>query len=345
MDIINQYGTDALRFAIAKAAVPGRDIQIDDDDFKSARNFCNKIWNATRLILSNIDIDELQIPAAEDMELADKWILSELNNFAGMIEKSYLEYNNANTARLIYDFTWKYYCDWYLETAKLRLYSEDKKEKEIVQNVLLEVLLRLLSVMHPVMPFISSQLWEYIAAELDLVQAGPMEINGFTRKDYGIDEADSEKMKKLMEIVSGIRNIRGETSIDPSVKLTAGIKAAGSELELIKNNTEYLTLLAGLEKVEAGPDIEREPGAAVAVAGNVTVYISLPEKLKKEEIKRLKKQIEEIQGYIANNNKKLENKGFVENAPEDIVSGVKERTAEMKEKITKLEKNLKEMEK
>ncbi|MEA3505978.1 MAG: valine--tRNA ligase, partial [Elusimicrobiota bacterium] len=345
MDIINQYGTDALRFAIAKAAVPGRDIQIDDDDFKSARNFCNKIWNATRLILSNIDIDKLRLPEADEMELADKWILSELNNFAQMIEKSYLDYNNANTARLIYDFTWKYYCDWYLETAKLRLYSEDKKEKEIAQNVLLEVLLRLLSLMHPVMPFISSQLWEYIAGELDLDWKDPMGINGFTRRDYGIDASETEKMNKLMEIVSGIRNIRGETNIDPSVKLAAGIKAAGSDLELVKNHTEYLTLLAGLEKVEAGPDIKREPGAAVTVAGSVTVYISLPEKLKKEEIKRLKKQIEEIRGYIAKNKKKLENKGFVENAPEDIISGVKEKTAGMDEKITKLEKNLKEMEK
>ncbi|MFC2048720.1 valine--tRNA ligase [Elusimicrobiota bacterium] len=343
LDIVAQYGTDSLRFALAKSAVPGRDIQLSDDDFIGARNFCNKIWNASRLILSNLDIKELGRLDTAEMELIDKWIIHELQETGKRVAAMFQEYNNAAASRFIYDFTWKYYCDWYLEIAKIRLYSEDDREKKTVQNILVHVLIKILNMMYPVMPFISSQLWEYIGKEIRLPSKEPLGYNGFKENIVELKKSEVADMVFLMEIVSGIRNIRGEMGVQPAEKLDARIKAEGSSAELIKKHFDYVIKLCSLRNVEVSEDSQRSPGDAVSVVGNVSVFLPMPEDLRIKEIKRIKKRITEVQKVIENSVRKLRNRDFISKAPEAVVTKVRKNEEKACEELKELEHNLTEI--
>ncbi len=341
IDIIDKYGTDALRFSLAKSAVPGRDIHLSEEDFKGSRNFCNKLWNATRLILSNIEIDNLEGLKKEDMELADKWILYELERFIRQIKESYENFNNARATRLIYEFSWNYFCDWYLEIVKLRFYG-DRPGKKTAEKTVLKVLLKILNIIHPVMPFISSQLWEYISQEVNLETSNPLEFNGFEKMDIDIKKSEGERMRVLIEIVSGIRNIRGEAGLAPSVKMKATVKASGEKKKLIEEYEDYVKTLAVLESLNVDSKAERKGSDSVAVASGMTVFVSLPEELRKQEINRLEKKIEKIQGKAINANKKLSNREFVEKAPDEVVNRARKRAGRLSEELDKLRKSLKE---
>lgn len=343
IDIINKYGTDALRFSLAKCSVPGRDIQLSDDDFISARNFCNKIWNASRLILSNLDIEKASELNEEELELADKWILYETEKFAQDIKQSYIEMNTANTARLVYDFTWKYFCDWYLELAKLRLYKDEKQET--VQNVLVNVLIRMLNFIYPIMPFIASQIWQYIQDEVGLEVTHPIYYDGFDKKEWIDFKYQAEKMEKIMSIVNGIRNIRGEINIQPSEKLSVKIKASGESKENIEENISYIIHLAKLEEAEVGTDVQKESGDAVHIERDVSVFVSVPEEMRKREIQRLEKKIGEVREKVKYSNRKLRNQDFVEKAPKEVVDKAKGQVAKNIEELKKLESNLEEIKK
>ncbi len=339
LEIIEVYGTDSLRFALAKSAVPGRDIQLSDDDFIGARNFCNKLWNATRLILSDIRIKKLTPPEMDKLELVDKWILYETAKFTEEIKRGYLEFNNAYTARQIYDFTWKYFCDWYLELAKIRLYSNESG-KQNVEVILINILVKILNLIHPIMPFISSQLWDYLKEEVELPADDILNYNGFELKDYTISEDEVKKMNKLMEIISCIRNIRGENNIQPKIMLKAKIKASGEDEKVIKNYIEYVKVLGGLNDVEVGSGLEKRPGDTVSVAGQVSIFISLPEELRAQEIHRLERRIREIKGQIELSNKKLRNRDFIEKAPKEVVEVARKRAENFLQEFEKLEKTL-----
>lgn len=337
IEIINIYGTDSLRFALAKSAVPGRDIQLSDDDFIGARNFCNKLWNATRLILSNIHVKKLASPDPDKLELSDKWILYQTNRFTREIRKGYLEFNNAYTARQVYEFTWKYFCDWYLELAKIRLYSDDTDKKE-VETVLLNVLIKILSLLHPIMPFISAQLWDYLCEEVELPAEKILDYNGFEEQDYDIKDEDIKDMSKLMDIVSGIRSIRGENSIQPSVKLQVKIKTTGKTQVLVQEYAEYIKVLGGVNNIEVGPEAEKKPGDAVTIVGQSSVFVSLPEELIIQEKQRLEKRITEVKELVNVSQKKLRNRDFIEKAPEKIVASARERAEDLVQELEKLEK-------
>jgi valyl-tRNA synthetase len=339
IEIIKVYGTDALRFALAKSAIPGRDIQLSDDDFIGARNFCNKLWNATRLILSNINIKKLEELDINNLELADKWILYETDRFAREIKRGYEEFNNGHTARLIYELTWKYFCDWYLELAKIRLYAEGSG-KSNAETVLITVLIRILNLIHPIMPFISSQLWEYLKEEVKLPVENILEYNGYQTREYNIEENEIAEMNKIMEIISGIRNIRGENSIQPSVKLNAKIKASVENEKLIKEYIDYIRVLGGVDSIVVGPELVRDPADAVSVLDNISLFVSLPEELKEKEINRIEKRINEVKGLVELANRKLRNRDFIEKAPEAVVGVARKKADEYAQELIKLEKNL-----
>jgi len=344
IEIIEKYGTDALRFALAKSAVPGRDIQLSDDDFIGARNFCNKIWNATRLILSNIEIKKLKEINIEELDLADKWIIHETAKYTGLVKEAYSEFNNAKAARLFYEFIWSYFCDWYLELAKLRLYNK-KPGKETAELVLLHVLKRVLNIIHPVMPFISSQLWEYLKEEIEMPAANPLEYNGFEEKLAGFDSAEIRKMEILIAIVSGIRNIRGQMDLPPSVKLKASVKTSEEQAAFIIEHSDYIKLLAGLDEVTAGPDISKSSEDTLVVVEGISVFLALPKKLRQQEVIRLEKRIKEVKEQIHNSKRKLRNRDFLEKAPDEVVKMARQREEKFESELQKLEKNLQEIKK
>ncbi len=341
--IIEEFGTDALRFALAKSAVPGRDIQLSDDDFTGARNFSNKLWNAARLILANVEADDFgPLDETEDLELADRWILAQAERYAGETEKAYREFNTARACRLMYEFTWSLFCDWYLELVKLRLYGS-KPGGKTARKVLLNVLIRILGILHPVMPFITSQLWEYISAEAELPSESPLDYNCFSSPELEGTEEAMEKMKLIIDVVSGIRNIRGESGIQPSAGIRGAVRVSGAALDIINSHSDYIKLLAGLNEFEAGVDIKRGASDSVAVCGAATVYVRLPEELRKQEISRLSKRIKEVQGLLENANRKLSNRDFTSRAPEEVVEKARERAASFENELEKLEKTLEGM--
>ncbi|MBN2406563.1 MAG: valine--tRNA ligase [Elusimicrobia bacterium] len=343
LKITDVYGTDSLRFALAKSAVPGRDIQLSEDDFVGARNFCNKLWNATRLILGTLKLEKIEIPVQDSMQLADKWIIHQSSDFIKRIKEAYLDFNNALAARLIYEFVWKYFCDWYLEIAKLRLYSNNAGEKRQVESVLLHVLTRILGALHPIMPFISSQLWSYIAEDVSMPAGDILEFNAFDTPDPRIDRKEVKKMDLLMEIVSGIRNIRGEMEVPPSAKLNAKIKADGGDAALVKQHLDYLKLLGGLDTIDVGHKVKRDKTDAVAAVGRISVYLSLSEDIIRQEKERLSKKITDLQQQVGFSNKKLKNRDFVEKAKEEVVQKVKDKLEKDIQELQRLEKTLEEM--
>ncbi len=339
MDIVKEYGTDALRFSLAKSAVPGRDLQLSDDDFIAARNFMNKLHNAARLIIGEMEVKDLQLPEVADMELADKWILSELETFTDRVYSSYRKFNNASACRLIYEFVWNYFCDWYLELAKLRLYSEGQ-QRQTVQKVLLFVLVRILNLMHPVTPFITSQIWEYISIHAELPGKTPLDMNGKELKTPDIPESDIGAMRILMDIISSIRNIRGEVKIQPAEKLNVSVKAETNDKELIYKYEHYIKQLAGVEKITVGSEIKRKDGDAVEVVGKIAVFVEISESMRSREINRIEKRISEINSVIAGYKKKLGSRDFIEKAPEEVVRQTRERASEYQDELDRLEKNI-----
>lgn len=339
IETIEAYGTDSLRFLLAKAAVPGRDIQLSDDDFIGARNFCNKLWNASRLVINNMTIKELTRPDCKKMELADKWILKELAGFTAKIKKGYEEFNNAHSARQIYEFTWKYYCDWYIELAKISLYSIPEK-KETAEKVLLTVLLRILSMLHPIMPFITSQIWEHIKEIVKLPCDNILDFNGFDDLNYDFDNTELNSMNTLMDIISGIRNIRGENKIQPSVKLKVSIKADKNMLKLIDQYDDYIKVLGGVEELRTGEDLEKDENDAMAIIGKISVYVALPSEMKEQEQERIEKRIHEIKKLVDNAKKKLRNRDFMEKAPKEVVDAAKKRAEGYLHELKKIEKTM-----
>ncbi len=345
LDIIEKYGTDALRFALTRSAIPGRDIQLSDDDFVGARNFSNKLWNATRLILANLEIEELRELKIEELELSDRWILQEADKYAQKISQAYDEFNSAQAARLAYEFTWNLFCDWYLELAKLRLHG-NRPGGEQTQQVALKVLVRILGLLHPIMPFITSQLWEHISSLIKLPGESPIEYNPFKESFSKLSmEKDSENMNLIIGTVSAIRNIRGESAIHPSLALSVRIGADGTDAEVIKDNASYIKLLAKLDVLEVSPELSREASETLAVFGNASIFVKLPEETIKQEIGRMQKRIEELTGQLAHVEKQLSNKAFVSKAPKEIVDRTREKSSALSEEINKLKINMEELKK
>ena len=340
IDIIEKCGADALRFSLAKSAVPGRDIQLSEEDFTEARNFMNKLHNAARLILGGLEIKELEIPPADDMDIADKWILYELERFTKEIESSYEQFNNARSCRLIYEFVWNYFCDWYLELAKLRLYAEGKNKKT-AQKVLVYVFIRILSIMHPVTPFITSEIWEYFRNQLENLKGEtPLDFNPAAISVPDISEEKVSDMRSVMEIISAVRNIRGEVNISPGQKIDIGVKASEKDEKILNRHGSYIKQLADVENIEAGKDISKQASDALALVGSMTVFVRIPEALKEKEFNRIEKRINEVKGVIENYRKKLNNRDFLKKAPEKVVRNTRKKAREYQDELEKLEKNI-----
>ncbi|MDR2860549.1 MAG: valine--tRNA ligase [Elusimicrobiota bacterium] len=342
IEIMDKFGTDALRFALAQAASPGRDMQISDEMFLSARNFANKIWNASRFIIMNLEGTGELKGNIKPVELADKWILEEFNEISKKVIAFYEVYDVDAAARDLYDFFWTKYCDWYIELSKIRITSTDIEVKKQVLEILIYILKGTLQLLSPIMPFITSEIWEILHKDDKKAKIISETIfENIDKKNEG--HTAIEQMKVLQDIIVKIRTLRSEMNISPAVLIDAMFNVLDDDKgSIVKDNEGYIKSLAKLNKIEFGRQIKRPKNSALALAGGFEIFLPLEGLIDIEKEKaRLKKEIDLAQKEVERTNEKMKNENFISHAPASEIEKIKARLKEANQKIEKINENLK----
>lgn len=349
--MIEQYGADAFRFTLAAMAAQGRDIKLAPERIEGYRNFANKLWNASRFVLMNLEEGFVPNPEliSKDSSLADRWILSRLQSVTAEVKKALTEYRFNDAASSLYQFIWHEYCDWYLELSKPALSLEQHAPvRKACQTVLATILETVLRLLHPIMPFITEEIWqrlpEAVRSREPRVGSASIMISAFPAADDRLINLDAEKdMQTVMDVITAIRNIRGEMNIPPSMQIAAIVKSDDPELAAhLKKNTGYVLALARLKELRVAADEPKPKAAATAVIKSAEVYVPLEGVIDiASERDRLLKETAKLSKDIEIFSKKLSNKDFVERAPQAVVEKDKAKLEELKTKRERLERNLK----
>ena len=346
-DGISSYGTDALRFTFASQATLGRDIRFDLGRIDGYRNFCNKIWNATRYVMMTTEDHEVDPGENVDLGVAERWIISRFQQTISDVSEYIDAYRFDLAAKAVYEFTWDEYCDWYLELSKATLNSQRASEeaKNGTRLTLLEILESLLRLAHPFMPFITEELWQRVAGKTGIadVEAGDsIMTQPYPEVDEGlIDDDVLKEVAWLKEFVLGVRRVRAEMDISPGKKLRVVVDGGDeTEKEWLRQNVRYLVAIARLESVgvlRSGT----APESATALAGNTTLLIPLEDIIDPvAEKERLVKELEKLGKESEIAEKKLANPSFVERAPSDVVQKAQDRLDEILKARARLEEQL-----
>jgi len=340
---IAAYGTDALRFTFAALATQSRDIRFDLGRVGGYRNFCNKLWNAARFVLMKLETSaNTDGPGAIELSSADRWIRSRLGDTLSKVDAAFAEYRFDFAATALYEFTWYEFCDWYLELVKPVLDGEQVSARRGARATLLLVLEALLRALHPLMPFITEEIWQRIAPLAG--RAGPsIMLAPWPRAaDYERDAAAESELKWLTQMVLGVRQIRGEMDISPARRLPLLLlNASSTDIQLAASNAALLTRLAGLESVRPLAAGEPPPPAASAVIGELTLLVPMAGLVDAAaELERLGKSLRKIQQEIARARAKLDNENFVRSAPAAVVTQEQERLADFQARLAGLERQL-----
>ncbi len=339
LEIIDRYGTDAFRFTLAALAAQGRDVKLSEERIAGYRNFVNKIWNSARLALMNLDDkDAGEEPDDAVFTLADRWILTRLNQVTRGVREAIEEYRFNDAASLCYHFTWHEFCDWYLEMAKQGLYSDHETLKRSTRFVLRKAMLGVLRLIHPFMPFVTEELWNRMPGTSGSIMTAPFPRPG----DYPFDESATAEMELLSGLITTVRNIRGEMNIPPGKSVNVVVEMSGkNEAGVIGDNVSHIRALAGVGEAEIVENAEKPEASATGVFGDNQVHVLLKGLLDfEEEKKRLSKAIQKIEKEMTLYNKKLANQGFVQKAPSEIVDEVREKVRNMELRLARLNENL-----
>jgi valyl-tRNA synthetase len=338
LEVMDEFGTDAFRFTLAALAAQGRDIKLSEERILGYRHFVNKLWNAARFALMNLDPGKKAEGGPRFYTLPDRWILTRLAKVSEEVGHAIENYRFNEAATLSYQFVWHEFCDWYLEMSKQALYGDDMPTKETARAVIQEVLTGSLKLLHPFMPFVTEEIWQRLPGSSGSIMTAPFpEPSGLMADEEAIKE-----MELLAGVITGIRNIRGEMNIPPSKKVNVMIDVASKEEEsILSNNLAHIHNLGKVDEVSIGSGIPKPEASATAVFGNSQVHILLKGILDfEEERKRLEKRINKIKKDIESSNKKLSNKKFLEKAPAEIVAEVKGKAETMCIELSKLNQNL-----
>ncbi|HTP04201.1 MAG TPA: valine--tRNA ligase [Nitrospirota bacterium] len=350
--MIDQYGTDAFRFTLTAFAAQGRDIKMSTERIEGYRNFANKIWNASRFVLMNLEKDF--VPNAElltkDTSLADRWILSRMNTMSKNIQHALADYRFNDVASGLYQFIWHEYCDWYLELSKPALNQEKgSASRSAAQTVLAHVLETSLRLLHPIMPFITEEIWQTLPEKVRAKEPGArgtgesIMVSSYPIADEKVINTEIEQdMQMVMDTILAIRNIRGEMNIAPSMQINAIVKVETEELgKHLQKSASYVMTLSRLKELRIGVDEKKPKSAATGVIKGAEVYVPLEGLLDlTQERDRLQKEIAKISKDIDIFSKKLSNKDFVDKAPKAVVEKDMAKLEEFKVKRDKLEQSL-----
>jgi valyl-tRNA synthetase len=342
LTVIDAYGTDAFRFTLAAFAAQGRDIRLAEERIAGYRNFANKIWNAARFALMNLDGFQPDVINLGNLELSagDRWILHRLNETARETGSALAEYRYNEAAMGLYQFTWSEFCDWYLELSKQDLYNGTPERKQTAQYVLWYTMEHLLRLLHPFMPFITEEIWQTLPGTRNTASIMQADYPVFCA-EHSFPEAAAD-MERVMGVISGIRNIRGEMEVPPSKEIAVILSCGSQEsLLLMKHNEGAIVSLGRLADLAIGRDVEQPEDASIQVSGDVRIFVPLRGLVNvEEEEKRLLKEIGKIDKDIDFLGKKLENPSFVERAPAELVVKEREKLTEFAAKKQVLEESL-----
>jgi len=346
LEVIEEYGADALRFALLTGSTPGNDMKLSVQKVEGARNFCNKLWNAARFVVGNLaekqlmDFDRLAAMATSETSrasLADRWILSRLSSVVQEATRLIDQYQFGEAGRQLYDFIWGDYCDWYIEMSKVTLYGEDAASKEYTLSVLVYALEQSLRMLHPFTPFVTEETWQQLPHAGEALIVAPWPHQG--RRD----EAAEADMQLLMDVVGGIRNARSEYEVEPGKAISATI-IAGPKAELFRSQANIVVRLANIDpgRLLVAEQVQDRPAKALTfVVGNCEVYLPLAGLVEVDrEVQRLAGVLEATNGEIERSQKLLANSGFVSKAPPDVVGRERDKLAELLLRQAKIEERL-----
>ena len=344
---IEPYGTDALRFTFAALASTSRDINFDLNRVEGYRNFCNKIWNASRYVLMNTEEHDCSSEGAE-YSTADKWIQSRFNETVKTVHQDFAKYRFDLAAKALYDFTWNEFCDWYLELSKPVLYSDESSEalKKGTRNTLVDVLEKLLKLLHPITPFITETIWQTVAplaGTKSKDEDTSIMVQSYPEFNNELHNSDAEaSVEWIKEFILGIRQIRGEMDIAPSKLLPLLIADASAEdLSRIEEHRALLTKIAKIESFEVLRSKDDAPAAATALLGQMKLFVPLAGLIDAAaEIARLEKRLTKSQSLVNGLVKKLGNDKFVNSAPEAVVEKTKTQLADAEQTVQQLNEQI-----
>ena len=340
VEVIDKYGADTLRFMLVTGNTPGNDMRFYWARVEAARNFANKLWNASRFMLMNLQgFDRSFVPKAEDYTLADRWILSRYARTSAVVTENLEKFELGEAARAIYEFIWGEFCDWYIELVKPRLYAEEGDSRRTAQYVLGYVLERTLRLLHPFMPFITEEIWQHIPHEGKSIMTAPWP----TGEETWLDKENEASMEAIMEVIKAIRNMRAEVNAAPGKKSEAILHFSDAAQQAVFTaNDGYLHALAEADPVTIlSLTAERPENAMTAAAGGVEIYLPLKGLIDMEkETARLSKELDGLTKEIARTEGKLANEKFVTKAPVAVVAKEREKLQDYEEKKRVVEERL-----
>ncbi|ABR33953.1 valine--tRNA ligase [Clostridium beijerinckii] len=323
LEVIETYGADALRFMIATGNAPGNDMRYYPERVESSRNFANKIWNASRFVMMNLDKEVMnKYKDCKEYSLADKWILSEMNTLIKEVTENMEKYELGIAMQKVYDFMWTEFCDWYIELVKPVFYGEDEKAKGIVYNVLNTVLITGLKLLHPAMPFITEEIFTHLSDEETITTSAWPEFD-----EALVNKEAEDDMAFVIEAIKGLRNVRAEMNVPPSRKAKVICYIAEDAKKAFNSGVAYIEKLASASEVEFISDKANVPANAVSlVVKGGELFMPLLDLVDKDkELDRLNKEAKKLEGEIDRIDKKLGNQGFVAKAPAAVVDAEKEK--------------------
>ncbi|QZY56239.1 valine--tRNA ligase [Crassaminicella profunda] len=325
LEIINKYGADALRLTLVTGNSPGNDMRFYMERVEANRNFANKLWNATRFVLMNLEKESFdEEKCVKNFTLADKWIVSRMNSVSKEVTENLEKFELGMAVQKIYDFTWNEYCDWYIELVKPRLYGEDEDTKDAALYVLTMVLENILKLLHPFMPFITEEIWKHLPTTKDesvMISQWPKYEENF------VFEKEEKDMELIMDAIRSIRNIRAEMNVVPSKKAKVMVVASGDAYDAINAGRSYFMTLASASEVILQDEKKNIPEDAMsAVVAGAEIFLPLDELVDFEkEVERLEKEKAKLEKELKRVNGKLSNQGFLAKAPANVIEEEKEK--------------------